>query len=189
MDGCLSLRHDVVINFQWLNISHPHAHTHIRIWAIFKFIFTDTLEMGQRSALPGSLLMAPRPMEWWVLFSHQSPRSAGRVYRRPGERLAPGCAMERNKRGRVSVTVWRCVLAKCTFDVVDTGQCIDEILAPQMEPHRNNHALSARPISRQDGASSYTASLSRNVFGECCHDRAWVPIPMSLSIPGILSPR
>ena len=122
--------------------------------------------MGHRTARPWSPLLAPHPLERWVLFLHLSPRWAGTGV--AGTRFTPGCIMERNRRGRVSVTVWGCVSADCMLDVVDVRgnpnaqRYRDEILVPQVQPHMDNQALAARPIFMQDGASCHTARLCRN---------------------------
>ena len=68
--------------------------------------------------------------------------------------------------GRGSVMVWGMVSLNCKSDLLTVNGNLnarryrDEILAEQVEPHLDDHALADRPIFMHDGATPHTARIS-----------------------------
>ena len=62
--------------------------------------------------------------------------------------------------------VWGMVSLNCKSDLVTVNENLsarlyrDEILAEQVEPHFDDHALADRPIFMHDGATPHTARIS-----------------------------
>ena len=89
-----------------------------------------------------------------------------RVWQRRGEQFHPDCIQSRAAFGGGSVMVWGMVSLNCKSDLVTINGNLNarryraEILAKQVEPHFDDHALADRPIFMHDGAKPHTARIS-----------------------------
>ena len=120
---------------------------------------------------------------WGGLFAHGDGSTRARVWRQRNTSFQDNHILGTTAFGGGGVTVWGCFSFDCKLDlyVLDgnlTGQKYhDNVLAPRVVLHFDNHALADRPIFMDDNARPHRARIVQHFLQqEAVQTISWPPM-------------